>query len=256
MKEETTKSRSIQFRWRTRVFRAAPSVVAVAVMVLFVGGATASPVPTSSATALKAPYSGYAVGELTASDGGCGRSLSIPVLPAFNLTTGIANESAATSAHSCGTADSYISVELLAGLESATFTGKGGLQHLKATWVLTLTAKVKDAPGPSPQFVTAGFVVSGLLYIIDLTNGTEWTSSSPSVSYIFTGAGSLSHTYSKVHVTAYLNATLKASHTYSYAVLVATSVGVNLTPGTCAGSASVNMGSGGKSASLATLSFT
>ena len=253
MKKQGERGKGVRSRWRGRSLAGAWVAAAVGVVLMFVGSAAAaSTAATATPVTYKAPYSGTEFDDLWDYLGGsggpiCGVAGTFPVLPFFNLTTGYANESVKATAKSCGTGTNFAEPEALAGFESNSITGVSGLRHVKASWVWDFSVKLVAAPSTGSS-AEAYFVVGGSIYLYDETNGSIWFSNFPTVDN-FISSGTYSHVY-KDHESMYVNATLNKTHSYDFVVEVWIGLEAEVSPGTSTASAAVNMGSGGRSAFL------
>jgi hypothetical protein len=245
--------------WQGRLGRGIGIAGAITVVTLFVGSAAAAPsIIASPATTYRAPYSGVEdsneFGLLSGSGGPiCGVSESFPVSPIFNMTSGHANQSVKAAAHSCGPGTSFASPEEDAGFVSMAYTTTSGLHHLKANWALDFAVRLAATPGGASQSATASFSVTTQFYLLDETNGSMFNSNnSPYVIYQIT-SGTYSHDYPSIHLSIYLNATLVKGHTYQFGVFLYVGASASVSPGTSKAFASINLGSGGRNAFLASI---
>ena len=258
---KTIRTRQERFRpsWRSRAWTGAWVAAVVGIVVLFVGNAAASPAaPTAKSFTEKPPYAGVensdVLGLLSGSGGPlCGVAEKFPVSPFFNLTTGHGNLSVAATARSCGPGTSFASPEEDAGFNTANFTTTTGLHDIKATWNLDFTVKLKAAPGNSSQSATAYVIILLQLYLLDVTNGTVFSqNNSPFFLYEIT-TGTYDHTFPKLTQIVYLNASLVKGHEYSLGAYVYLNAYASVSPGSSSASAVGNMGAGGRSAFLPSL---
>jgi hypothetical protein len=128
------------------------------------------------------------------------------------------------------------------------------VHHIKATWDFDLSVKLVATPGSPSQTADAYFLIVPQLYLVDLTNGSLFNAdNSPYFLHAIT-SGTYSHHYPKIALVLYLNATLVKGHIYEFGVFQYLDVYAGVSPGTSSAYASANMGSGGRSAFLASVS--
>lgn len=245
--------------WGRRAAGGLAVAAAIGVALLFIGSAAATPVSAAAASMTdKPPYSGLEASNdfgLLSGSGGpiCGVAESFVLAPFFNMTTGHANESVKATAHSCGPGTSWASPEEAAGFDSSNFTTTSGMHHIKATWVIDLSAKLVATPGSPSQSAESYFIVDTQLYLLDLTNASVFDQANYPFLVFSITSGTYSHTYPKVVQTVFLNATLAKGHIYEFGVFVYLDVYASVSPGTSSASASANMGSGGRNAFLSSV---
>jgi len=246
--------------WHGRIGVSLGLAAAIGVALLFVGSVAAAPVATAAASVTyRAPYSGTEASNefgLLSGSGGpiCGVAEYFPLAPFFYLYAGVANESVKATAQSCGPGTSFASPEAMAGFDSANFTTTSGTHHIKATWNFDLSVKLVATPGSPSQTANAYFFLSTQAYLIDLTNGSLFNQdNSPYFTHEIT-SGTYSHHFSKIVLSTYVNATLVKTHSYELGVFEYLNVYASVSPGASSAYAFVNMGSGGRSAALVSVS--
>ncbi len=240
---------------RGRALRWASMAGAVTVALLFVGSSAAAPLSTTTASPpTRAPYSGTEFGVFLGESSGCGVSATFPVLPFFNLTTGVANGSVKATAHSCGSANSTVFAFEYDEFESAAFrVPSTGAYQLKASWVLSFSTTLKATPGAATELASAEFIVEATVEVLNESSGVFTDGTAPSETHYIT-TGTYTHSYAKLHKSAFLNLTLVKGYSYAVVALVQISALAASTPGTSSASAAVNMGSSGKDAVLTAIS--
>lgn len=244
------KAKGGRSRFLTRSYARVSILAAVGVVALLVGTAAATPVAAGTTTVTYvAPYSGTEYTVLILEPTGCGLGVSLPVLPLFDLTDGVALESAGATAHSCGSANSTLYVEAAAGVTSGTFTTKAGAHHLTANWDLDLSARLSVTHGSSGS-ARAEFAVFFEFLLFDRTSGTTMYQNSYPDLYDIITSGTYSHSYPQVSESVYLNATLDKGHSYAFEAVALIVVTVFVKDVSSSASASVNLGSGSKGATL------
>jgi hypothetical protein len=242
---------------RKRLRRTGPGVLAaLGVVALLLGTATATPaISTGSAVRYVAPYSGTVTISTQPNPSGCNASAKFPVKPSFNLTTGLASVSEKAAASACPPlADSSSTEGASVGFTSSPFTSKGGFQHLKLALTLDFSAKLVASPGSSTQTVWARFYVIASFTVYDQTTSTTLATNSSQQIEVTIYSGTYAHTYSHAHLFSYVNATLVTSDSYYFVAQIEDITTVYMTPGTSTASASLNMGSGGRSGDIASVS--
>jgi len=236
------------------------AVAAVVVALLFVASASASPLAGAARSFTdKPPYAGVEnsneFGLLSGSGGPiCGVTEKFPVSPYFNLTTGHANLSVKATAVSCGPGTSFASPEEDAGFGSANFTTTSGTHDIKVTWDFDFTVRLLATPGGPSQSALAYAEITTQLYLIDVTNGSFFSQDNSPYSLYEITSGTYDHTFHRVIQTLYLNATLAKGDEYSLSTYVYLNAYASVSPGASSASAWANMGSGGRSAFLPSLS--
>jgi hypothetical protein len=241
---------------RGHVFAGTWILAALGIAILLVGTPSATAAVSPAGTSVHtAPYSGAESASFIGEPIGCGGSLSLPVLPYLNMTSGQAFESIQTSAKSCGTTNTTVYLESATGFTSTPFTTSAELHRLSANWMLNFTVKLVAKPGAS-QSARAQFAVYFEFQLIDRTTETMYYQNNYPELYSIVSSGTYSHTYTSVSESVYLNATLVKGHSYEYVVQALAAVEVFVMHGTSSASASVNMGSAGRNAFLASVTRT
>ena len=226
------------------------------VVILLVSTAAASAgAATATTVTYKAPYSGAETTLFGGASSGCGISATFPVYPSFNATNGHALESVKLTAHSCGAANSSANIEATAGFTSATFAPTAGFHHLTANWVLKFSVSLAATPGGGAQQATAFYDVYEGLQLEDLTTGTTVFQNYSPFWSLSISTGTYAQSFSKVHLSTYLNTTFVTGNSYRFYTYVTTYPNVFVTTGSSSASASVNLGSGGKDAVLSSVTI-
>jgi hypothetical protein len=236
------------------------AIAAVAVAIFLIGTAAGAPAPTVRAAASKswsAPYTnGTQFGILFGSTGGCS-SVGLSVSPFFNTTTGHGFLASNASARSCPGGNSSALWEMDAVLESPVFTTTTGAHHLRVNWSLSFAVNLSAHRGGVHQNASAYYEVGAFVQLVNTTTDTDVAG----VEYqpIFTDAlysGTYSHAYHKVAVTSYFNATLSKTQHYVWEAYVYCDLFTFVTTGSSSAFASVNVGSGGNTAVVKSVSLT
>ncbi len=240
---------------RGRALRWASMVGAVAVALVFVGSSAAAPLSTTRASPpTRAPFSGTEFGIFTGESSGCGVASTFPVLPFFNLTTGVANGSVKATARSCGSTNSTVFSFEIDEFESAAFrVPSTGTYQLKASWVLSFATTLKATSGAVSEYAAAEFIVTATVEVLNVSSGAYTYGTDSSETHSIT-TGTYTHTYVKLHTSAFLNLTLDKADQYNVLTFVEITALADTTPGTSSASALVNMGSSGKDAILTSIS--
>jgi len=257
---KSSQSRNGRQFWAARAGTGVLAAAVIGTVLLFVASSAASPLTAKAASfSEKPPYAGTSnsneFGQLSGSGGPlCGVTQKFPTTPFFNLTTGHANVSANATSRSCGPGTSFASPEESAGVATANFTTTSGLHHIKATWILDFSVKLRATPGSASQSALAYILITLQLYLFDATNFTVVTqNNSPYLDYSIS-SGTFDHNFNKITETLFLNATLVSGHEYSLATNVYLNAYAGASPGHSSAFATGNMGSGGRSAYLSSLS--
>ena len=255
MESRTRRASGVGSRTTWLIGRGLGIAAVLGVALLFVGSAAASPLSVPKyATTDKAPYSGTEAGFVFLETAGCGTTSAVPVLPSFNLTTGYATESVQETARSCGSHNGSAEVEAEAEFLTASFAVTTGLHRITINWVENFSVKLAATKGSSgTQTAEAGFAGFENAELVDLTNGSAVQASNVPEITNYIQSGSYTHVYPRLHETSYINATLSSTHSYELIVDVTASVFVFVTPGASSASASMNLGSAGREAQLASI---
>jgi hypothetical protein len=242
--------------WRRPLRTGLGAVTAVAAVFLMAASAAGSPaLGVRAGPVVGPPYPGTPYNALEWVELGCS-TMKDPVHPFFNLSTGHARASVATTLRACGPANGTSVVLADAAFQSLPFNRSAGVHYLTGHWVLNFAVNLSVHRGNLSQQASAEFQVAVAFSIYDATAGTNigGTDVMGIVNHTITH-GTYVHTYTNVHLATYFNATYNSSHTYIGYVLVQVLEELTVGPGASTASASVNMASGGKSAYLATLSL-
>lgn len=207
----------------------------------------------STSSVLKAPYSGAPDAGVEWEAQGCGYKTSTPVVPAFDLTSGVAKETVVTSAKSCGSTESGIEAAVAAGLNSsATFTTTTGSHKIAVAWTLKFTVTLTASPAPS-QSAVAESAVFAEATLYDSTTGISYSIGVfDQQNYSFNGT--FSHTFT-VKVTLSASLALLSGQTYQVETLAEAFAISSASPGASSASATVNVGSAGDSAKLTSITI-
>jgi hypothetical protein len=247
MTARATALHRIRFR-NSRATLGAASLSVLAV-ILILGPASASPAGVPTSFTRGPPYLGNESAIMSGLPVGCGNSLSFAI-PVFNLTDGRAVEREKATSVPCAGKNSSMTFIEYSGLQTRTFTVASGRYSVKATWVVSFSAKLHVARGTatlSPSAVYYEWATGNLL----AANGTAYSPSYyPELTKTVTGTGSYSHSYKNVSQSLFFNATLTSGQTYYLYLWVATQVGTTATPGTSSTLASVSMSSASRFATL------
>ena len=247
-------ARATQTSWRQRTGLGLGISAGVALVVLLVANATAAPVSAKTSTVTDAaPYSGTEYTSLIIQPSGCGTGATLPVLPYFDLDTGIGFESIGATAASCGSENSTVYAESAAGFVSTAFKAKAGTDTLTANWVLNFAVDLVATHGSGTEAAHAEFAVFLDFELIDTTtNSMVYQSNYPELYDLIT-SGSYVHTYSAIPETVDIYSSLVKGQMYEYEAVAYAAVLVFVTPGANSASATVTMGSGGEEATLSSL---
>jgi hypothetical protein len=233
-------------------------VIAVALLVLS-GSVAANPaaLPRSS-KAYTAPYTGEESADLFTSETGCGNTISVPVAPDFNLSTGSGVASFSTGSTACGGANSSSSVSALVGLFAPAFTPTSrATYHFTAHWTVSFTVNLTANSGASFGSAIASFFVYGEneLYNSNATKFYESTSS-PVANVI--GSGTYSHQYVDLSFTVTLNETLspRSHQSWTFATFLNAEISTLASPGSVMGEATMDIASGGNHCTLTSYKVT
>jgi hypothetical protein len=222
-------------------------VTAVAAVTLLVGTASAAPASGLHASVTYSPpYSGTPGAAITGGSVGCGGSGSILLFPSFNLTTGKGVQSAKASAKSCGSIGSSVDLTLSTGFNSSNFTTTSGLHRIVAHWTLTFSVSLAAKAGSASQGADAVFYVGEGVSVYDATNHTLIAGAPTKVVTDLISSGTYSHTYSKVRMTSWNNATLVKGHVYTLQIGLEIVVAASVSSGSSTASAQLSMGGGSK----------
>ena len=247
-------ARSPESRWRGRSSIGLGISAAVALVVLLVGNAAAAPVTAKKTSVTdEAPYSGSEYTVLIIEPSGCGTGVSLPVLPYFDLSTGIALESVGATAVSCGSANSTVYAESAAGLVSTSFKAKAGTDTVTSSWLLSFSVDLVATHGTGTEAAHAEFAVFLEFELLDVTtNSVIYQSNYPEL-YDEITTGTYTHTYTDIPETVDIYSSLVKGQMYEYEAVALAAVLVFVTPGSDSASASVTMGSGAEGATLSSL---
>ncbi|MCI4327510.1 MAG: hypothetical protein L3K16_07770 [Thermoplasmata archaeon] len=221
-------------------------VVAVALVVLSVGTAAASPAPVGSPPGTATPpYRAIPYEVFTSALDGCGK-VSIPVYPVFNTTTGRSHQSAKISLTSCLGTNGTAAAEFAAGLESLPLTNmSSGHHNLTAHWSLSYKVHLAATRGSPTQTALAEYELEVGAEVVDTTTGGNLGGAS----HVFFVEHNLTHGsyYRNVTdraVTTWFNVTLNQSHAYELFLIVVGIELIEVGPGTSTATVSVNLGPG------------
>lgn len=199
----------------------------------------------------RAPYKGENEwGSITGTTYGCRALLSFLNSPFFNLTTGKGYVSAQSSAKSCGGAYSLAAASGAVSLESALFTTTAGLHHLKFSWTTSYAFTIGAVRGNSTQTAYASVEAYAYGWLFDETNHSTLYTTAHNFQFNSTYSGTVSGSFAGLHLWSWVNATLAAGHNYSWDGEFIVSAYSYVTPGKSTAAASINAGTGGRSATL------
>lgn len=236
-----------RFRARAMGYGGAFAVIAAS-LVLLSPIASAAPIHSSSVT-LKAPYSGSteAIGVFISE--GCGNTVTIPITPNFNLTTGVLTQGASVATKSCGSSPSVVDFDVGEELTSShTFSTTTGKQTVTVTWALKYVVALATKTGGAGQTALAGAEVLTAAFLYD-TNGTT-TEIAESLAEYLNSSSPTTHSYSVTVTDTNTSVPFVAGHTYEIETEVVVVAGAEVSTGKCTASASVNMGTSGEKGTL------
>jgi hypothetical protein len=225
--------------------------VALVAVLLTAAGAAAASVATTAAH--KAPYSGQANQAVFWSNQGCGTSFAVKKLPDFNLTTGAFVGRETAKAATCGSTSSSLFGEIEGSYASTAFEVANGTYSVGAHWKFSDTISLAAASGAGG--ITAGsYVVVGAYALLeDITNGSTWQFGNSSTYYgNSTSPTSLSYAYT-LNFTGKFH--LVAGQDYEIVTGVYAEVNAFVNGAKSSASASVNLGTSGKKATLTSVEY-
>jgi hypothetical protein len=230
-------------------------VLAAALLVLLPSGAGAV-VPT----VFTAPYTGMPnIAGLVISNG-CAVKLTTSHAPTFTVSTGRASGAQKVTASPCGAGpggmDSIRSIATI-GYQGTTFKVLTSGHHTAtAKWTLSFSDSLTATPGNFSQQVLANAAVGATTQVLDLTNGSTFSSSSRWTIANVTTHGSSTFHVAGLHLKFTVNATLNSGHNYEFFTALVLIVFVEVTDtGSSVGSASVSMAGTTNGAKLVSLSI-
>jgi hypothetical protein len=186
---------------------------------------------------------------------GCGTSASSSALPNFNLTTGVGTAAGKVSAASCGSTNGTVGESIDLELGDLPIDPTTGAHNFSSTWSLHYTVKLAATAGKKGQMALAEVVGYASTFIEDETNDTTFFSAvSPFLVKEIT-TSTYSHTVSKEKTTSWVDAHLKASHTYLFVVELEFSIVVTACITKCTASASLAMATGADGATLESVTY-
>ncbi len=222
--------------------------------VLLVGSAAGAPTVTPGTTT-GPPYPGAPFSVFDWAAVGC-VSLKDPVLPNFNGTTGHARVSVSTTTRGCDATNGTSVLVVAPAYQSDPVTQGTGHHNLTGDWTFNFAVNLTVHRASSSQNASAMFQVAVGFNVDDETTGgilggpySDWV-----VNHTITH-GSWAHSYRNVHATTYINSTYNSTHVYRIYVIVEVIEETSVGPGTSTASVSVNMGTGGRSAFLSSVTF-
>ncbi|HEV2317905.1 MAG TPA: hypothetical protein VGV89_10095 [Thermoplasmata archaeon] len=227
----------------------------IAVLVLLPSG-----VGAVTPTVFHAPYTGSPDINAFLVSNGCAVKLTTSHAAAFGVATGRASVSQKVTGKPCGIGpggmDSIRSISTVGYAGSPFSVATSGKHTATVKWTLSFSDNLTLTQGNFSQQVLLDASVAPLAEIMDLTNGTAFTSNSPwLISNISTHGTSAYHAIG-LHLVFTVNATLSSSHKYEFVVGISVIEFVQLTDtGSSFGSVSVNMATLGNGAKLTSLSI-
>jgi hypothetical protein len=237
--------------WRRRAGYGIGMVTTVTVVALMMGGAGATPLMHAAATVkYTVPYSGSAFGVMILGTAGCAAAGAIPVIPSFNGTTGVALASGKVAVKGCGPGNDTADMTLGSEWDSSSFTTTTGLHNLSSHWLLNFTVSLEANPLGTGANAVAEFSLGVYVSLYDSTNNTTYTGHPGLVASKTIYSATYSHTYKKVSADSYLDLKLSKTHHYEWLADVVFTVFAFATTGPSSAMASVNIGSGGREATL------
>lgn len=256
MEQDNPGSRKVRRPWRAGLPVTTTAIAAIAIAMVFVGNAAASPIVVAKgSTKYAAPYSGTGIGLVGLLTTGCGTTASAAVLPGFNLTSGIGIASVKVGAHGCGGANSSEDSVIELGLLGPKFTTTSATHNLTANWTLHFTESLAATPGGSKPVALAECEVTAYTEILDTTNGSSFFALHDPVGFQEITTGNYSHTYSSVKLVAWFDGKLVKGHDYEFEVEIQVDLATLAGVGKNSASAAVNIGSGSNSATLTSVTF-
>lgn len=226
---------------------------AVAVVAFVLTAASAAATPIAAVSTHKAPYSGEANQIAFWANQGCGTTFSLKKLPELNLTMGTFVGSESASAKTCGSTNGSMFGEIEGSYGAPQFTISAGTYVVATDWLIKDTIDLAAASGAGG--ITAGSyaVVGAYALLEDVTNGTTWEFGNASA-YYGNSTSATSHSYSYA---LDFSRTFKLVAGQHYELVTGIYAEVNtFVDGTkSSASASVNLGTSGKKATLSSVAY-
>jgi hypothetical protein len=230
-----------------------PAVAAATLVVLLLLGATAAASSVFASTVRTAPYAGAANQDAFWSDQGCNTSFSVSKLPEFSLSKGTFVGREAASATTCGASNSSMFGEIQGSYATSEFTVTNGSYAVAADWAIKDSISLAATSGAGG--ITAGSyaIVGAYAELEDVTNGTTWVFGDASTFYLnSTSPSTHSHSYALG-----FNTTLHlvAGQHYELVTGIYAEVNTFVNGAKSSATASVNLGSSGKKATLTSVEY-
>jgi hypothetical protein len=224
-----------------------------AFIALLLLGASAAASTAASSSVHAAPYSGQANQAAFWSNQGCNTSFALPKLPQFSLTKGTFVGREAVSAKTCGSSNSSMFGEIQGSYATSKFTVGNGTYAIAADWAIKDTISLAASSGAGG--ITAGSyaIVGAYAELEDVTNGTTWVFGDASTFYLnSTAPATHSHSYALK-----FNTTLRLVEGQYYELVTGVYAEVNafVNGAKSSATASVNLGTSGKRATLTSVEY-
>jgi hypothetical protein len=187
---------------------------------------------------------------------GCGNTETLPGVPFFDLSSGVAVTWVNGSSKPCAGVNSTRTLFGTAGVSAPSFTPSSHTTYrFTANWVVTFSAVLKVNPGTAPEPSFASLVVYSESELSN-SNGTSVIERISAGIGDVISSGSYSHTFQRIDIPVYLNHTFSQStgRTWTFATFLSFQISTVAAPGSVSALGAVNIAAGGKECRL--LSYT